>query len=218
MTMQKTCPKDHNYFWKCFQREPKACPTCLDEAIEAERRRQEDAKLEENRRAIQLEHARQLAGIEKKIKRQRQILAEVQDKENRRDALVRKEEELKSLTAAADRINLPQPALTKQKSSASTEEDGNTEKVTLDSAARDEWEMQKTDEGQSNAALDTLINMIGLESVKEGFLAIKAKVDVVVRQGASLSDERFGAALLGNPGTGMYVYSSLNSDNTNLFF
>jgi hypothetical protein len=38
--------------------------------------------------------------------------------------------------------------------------------------------------------------------VKQKFLDIKAKVDVMVRQNASLNKERFGAALLGNPGTG----------------
>jgi hypothetical protein len=41
-----------------------------------------------------------------------------------------------------------------------------------------------------------------LETVKEKFLAIKSKVDTLVRQGVPLNGERFGAALLGNPGTG----------------
>jgi hypothetical protein len=40
--------------------------------------------------------------------------------------------------------------------------------------------------------------------VKQKFLGIKAKVDAMVRQNASLSKERFGAALLGNPGTGNF--------------
>jgi hypothetical protein len=44
---------------------------------------------------------------------------------------------------------------------------------------------------------------LGLESVKERFLSIKTKVDTVVRQNVSLEGERFGAALLGNPGTGI---------------
>ena len=38
--------------------------------------------------------------------------------------------------------------------------------------------------------------------MKEKFLAIKNKVDTLVRQGVPLSGERLGAALLGNPGTG----------------
>ncbi|KAJ5055777.1 P-loop containing nucleoside triphosphate hydrolase protein [Bipolaris maydis] len=70
------------------------------------------------------------------------------------------------------------------------------------SEARDDWEWQKKFQGAENKALDSLIPMIGLESVKQQFLAIKAKVDTVVRQNVSLNGERFGAALLGNPGTG----------------
>jgi replication-associated recombination protein RarA len=70
------------------------------------------------------------------------------------------------------------------------------------SEAKDDWEWQKKYEGAENEALDSLVPMIGLESVKQQFLAIKAKVDTVVRQNVSLKGERFGAALLGNPGTG----------------
>lgn len=70
------------------------------------------------------------------------------------------------------------------------------------SEARDDWEWQKKYEGAENEALDSLVPMIGLESVKQQFLTIKDKVDTVVRQNVSLKGERFGAALLGNPGTG----------------
>jgi hypothetical protein len=42
----------------------------------------------------------------------------------------------------------------------------------------------------------------GLEAVKQQFLDIKAKVDTIVRQNVSLKGERYGAVLLGNPGTG----------------
>ena len=46
------------------------------------------------------------------------------------------------------------------------------------------------------------MEMIGLENVKESFLEIKSKMDLFVRQDISTEKERFGAALLGNPGTG----------------
>jgi hypothetical protein len=45
----------------------------------------------------------------------------------------------------------------------------------------------------------------GLEAVKQRFLDIKAKVDTVVRQNVSLKGERYGAVLLGNPGTGKFL-------------
>jgi DNA replication protein DnaC len=44
--------------------------------------------------------------------------------------------------------------------------------------------------------------MTGLQEVKDQFLRIKAKIDTAVRQNITLNKERFGIALLGNPGTG----------------
>lgn len=58
-------------------------------------------------------------------------------------------------------------------------------------------------EGAQNDALDELMTMIGLEDVKRQFLEIKIKIDIAARQGVDVKRERFGAALLGNPGTGM---------------
>lgn len=72
-----------------------------------------------------------------------------------------------------------------------------------ESAARDDWEYEKAYEGAKDEALDELMGMIGLENVKEAFLEIKSRIDLAVRQNISLKKERFGAALLGNPGTGM---------------
>ncbi|KAL7627407.1 hypothetical protein AAE478_001600 [Parahypoxylon ruwenzoriense] len=80
---------------------------------------------------------------------------------------------------------------------------------TKPSSAEADWQHQKDYENASNQALDSLFNMIGLESVKKEFLEIKAKVDTSVRQGADLKDERFGAALLGNPGTGKTTVARL---------
>jgi hypothetical protein len=77
------------------------------------------------------------------------------------------------------------------------------------SSAKDEWEHQKKFEGARNEALDSLMNMIGLEDVKNKFLSIKSKVDTAIRQNVDMKDERFGAALLGNPGTGTRSFSSM---------
>ena len=70
------------------------------------------------------------------------------------------------------------------------------------SNAKADWDHQKKFEGAENDALDKLIEMIGLEDVKDRFLSIKARIDTAIRQNIAMEDERFGAALLGNPGTG----------------
>ncbi|RYC61801.1 hypothetical protein CHU98_g4418 [Xylaria longipes] len=65
-----------------------------------------------------------------------------------------------------------------------------------------EWKRQKTIEGASNAAIDDLMALTGLEEVKEKFLDIKAKIETVARQGIDMKKERMGMVMLGNPGTG----------------
>ncbi|KAI1740762.1 P-loop containing nucleoside triphosphate hydrolase protein [Xylaria scruposa] len=70
------------------------------------------------------------------------------------------------------------------------------------SLAEKDWQQQKQFELASNEAIDSLMKMIGLEPVKKEFLTIKARVDTTIRQGVDLKGDRFGAALLGNPGTG----------------
>ncbi|KAI1142174.1 P-loop containing nucleoside triphosphate hydrolase protein [Hypoxylon sp. FL0543] len=77
------------------------------------------------------------------------------------------------------------------------------------SSAEVDWQHQKDYENASNEALDSLFKMIGLENVKKEFLTIKARIDTALRQGAEIKDERFGAALLGNPGTGKTTVARL---------
>jgi hypothetical protein len=77
------------------------------------------------------------------------------------------------------------------------------------STAQENWEHQKMFEGATNEHLDVLMAMICLESVKEAFLEIKAKFDLTVRQNTDLAKERFGASLLGNPGTGKTTVARL---------
>ncbi|PWY66022.1 AAA family ATPase [Aspergillus heteromorphus CBS 117.55] len=194
----------HKYSWVCHQDEPETCKVCLEEAIEAEKKKLEDEKLEAKRQEIQREHAKRLQEIDEKIKQQREILADVQNDRDRQDVLAQKQKELQDLTATAKRSRQPQPqsTATANKASGKRSPQAEPEPFALQSEAKDEWERQKQAEGQSNDALDSLVSMIGLEGVKDSFLSIKSKVEVVVRQGANLSDERFGAALLGNPGTG----------------
>jgi hypothetical protein len=101
---------------------------------------------------------------------------------------------------------------------AATQTQEKTDLPFLDSSAKDEWERQKEFEGQQNEALDELMGMIGLEDVKEQFLSIKGKVDTAVRQNIDMKDERFGAALLGNLGTGRCLCTASSFDACGLTF
>lgn len=78
----------------------------------------------------------------------------------------------------------------------------NAPRPNLQSAARDKWEYQKRVEGVKNDAIDKIMDMTGLEEVKEQILRIKAKIDTMKRQHVALDKERFNLVLLGNPGTG----------------
>lgn len=78
--------------------------------------------------------------------------------------------------------------------------------VQILSDAKDDWESRKRC-GEENEVLDELMEMIGLENVKEQFLCIKDKIDLAIRQDIDLKNERFSASLLGNPGTGKWYHA-----------
>ncbi|PGH26481.1 hypothetical protein AJ80_01795 [Polytolypa hystricis UAMH7299] len=214
IVIKDTCPKAHKYSWRCYENRPKACHICLKEALEAEKRKARDVELETKRQANQSQHAAKLAEIDQKIDEQKQILKDIEKEEEARTLLANKSKELDNLKVVAERVKQQRLKAESRKvtktgtgpspnTQRSPDTNGNRhEGPSLPSGAKDEWERQKRLEGHSNDALDSLMAMIGLEEVKESFLSIKARVDTAVRQGASLKDERFSAALLGNAGTG----------------
>ena len=82
------------------------------------------------------------------------------------------------------------------------------------SPAKEDWEQQKRLENTTNDAIDSIMDMIGLEEVKTQVLLIKAKIDASQRQNSDPKQDRVNAAFLGNPGTGNlfpknYVWSLL---------
>ncbi|KAG7098433.1 hypothetical protein E1B28_000385 [Marasmius oreades] len=72
-----------------------------------------------------------------------------------------------------------------------------------------EWERQKQLEGAHNPEIDSLMQLTGLEQVKDQVLKIKAKIDLLKRQGVDGKDERFNVVMLGNPGTGKTTVARL---------
>lgn len=229
--VQAKCPKKHSYSWKCHKGAPKSCPQCDREKQIEEKRKQRDFELELKRQERQQEHAKQLADIQQKIDERKQLMKDIADEKEMQIALAQKNQDLEQVQMMTERARQPQPDLQMLPSRVSPSSSGtppasykaqtqdparfdrpeNSQSQPLKSESRDEWERQKEMEGQSDKSLDALMAMIGLEEVKSKFLSIKAKVDTVVRQNTSLKDERFSAALLGNPGTGTYIHRSISS-------
>jgi AAA+ superfamily predicted ATPase len=71
-----------------------------------------------------------------------------------------------------------------------------------ESAAAKEWQRRKNQGDESNKALDELMELVGLEEVKEKLCAIQAKVNIYKKQGIDPKNERFNIVFQGNPGTG----------------
>ena len=67
-----------------------------------------------------------------------------------------------------------------------------------------EWQRQKDINGTVNEAIDAIMDMTGLEEVKDQVLTIKSTIETRKRQGGSFKNERLNVVLLGNPGTGKW--------------
>lgn len=217
--LKSTCPKNHELRWKCYQKAPGTCRKCDIEAEEAQRKKQRDHQLEIEREAKQLAYAKELAEIQVEKEYYQRLEREKLDDETKAAVIAQHRKDLEDAKQRAKlRNSAPEPTKQLPPSPAKTPPTGDlalsiptvntepedNEKIDASSAAKDDWQYQKHYEGATNDALDSLINMIGLENVKQQFLDIKVKVDTVVRQGTDLKGERFGAAFLGNPGTGKF--------------
>ncbi|KAF2095349.1 P-loop containing nucleoside triphosphate hydrolase protein [Rhizodiscina lignyota] len=213
------CTKGHKSSTNCF-RKKKQCSKCEQEARDLARRVKRDHDLEMERERIQDRYALRLAEIQDEIEHEKKLMQKESDEIAHQQTIEQTKQELADLRAA--RIRAETAKAERDKSANSVQQspasgESGTKYTTSSaqhsklpsSSAREEWEHEKKLTGASNDALDALMKMIGLEDVKEQFLITKEKVDLVVRQGASLNDERFSAALLGNPGTGKTTVARL---------
>jgi hypothetical protein len=75
------------------------------------------------------------------------------------------------------------------------------EEVADESPSQLEWIRQKQVYKADNIHLDKLMRMVGLEGVKEYFLAVKVRVEMAKKQGTVLR-KNFDVVFEGNPGTG----------------
>lgn len=224
------CPRKHKISWRCSDVRPPTCRECDVEDLAAKERQERDAGLDAIRNQKQADYAAQLAQIEDEIDQSRRRMREQCEDEDRELALRQRRQDLDNVRLQSERIakskdaakdsskdsasistpassspdttsgaaNVPDPS---NNSNNPSSPDPSMTPVPVGSAAQRIWDDQKRQGAPPNRQLDELMPMIGLESVKEAFLEIKAKVEITVRQNANLSKERFGVSFLGNPGT-----------------
>ncbi|KAM0211241.1 hypothetical protein ACHAPA_006006 [Fusarium lateritium] len=218
--VEHTCSRGHKSKILCHDKS-KSCRACTEEDEANQRRIQRDLEMEKKRqeqqkkyqlelrrciqRDLEMEKKRQeqqdkyrleLQEIEAEIDHRRRTMKYETEEKERANDLKQKKDELESLLQAE--ANQKRIKATKK----SVQPPRSLPQFDATSDAAKEWQNMKETDGARSTALDRLMEMIGLESVKDQFLSIKSSVDTKLRQGFSLSDERFSSALLGNPGTG----------------
>ncbi|TFK48386.1 P-loop containing nucleoside triphosphate hydrolase protein [Heliocybe sulcata] len=222
----KTCASGHRQRWRCHQGDPISCKKCDQQARLDEKKRKEEFDLQEKRDAEQREHVRKMAELDQKIAVERAAIRDAQLAAERAAAEQQKRQDLKTATELSKQAAVsatqsvrtstvspvPSPVLAsthRSNSPISAAPQATQEASRPEPTAEDRWEDQKRAFGASNSAIDSLMALTGLEDVKKRFLSIKDKVDTAARQNTSLSDERFNACMLGNPGTGKTTVARL---------
>ena len=208
--VQFVCLQKHKSNRRCSKSQA-ACAICAEEDQQRERIRKRNAQLDAERDAKRAAYALQLAESQAEINHQRRILHDHREAKDSAKVLEQKKQDLANLKGIANNLEKQRQSCTK--SQATSKISG--KKVDMEneedwSSAKKQWEHLKRFEGVDNEALNDLMSMVGLEDVKDGFLAIKSEVDTAVRQGLDMSNKRFGASLLGNPGTGKQLLFQYN--------
>ena len=229
--MESKCPDGHVQRWKCHESSPASCRKCEREAQEREKKKQEAFRLQQEEDLKQREHAKAMALLDDKINLERQKIKDAQSQRERDSAIQQKKKDLEDVAAttsrvlsqplpirnppevkphAADSPNARRPCAPQPSSNVPAKApESQPPAPLLISPSEKEWQRQKNMENASNDAIDSIMDMTGLEDVKSQVLRIKAQIDTRLRQNTDLKYQRFNIVLLGNPGTGLLPVISL---------
>ncbi|RDA90958.1 hypothetical protein CP533_3079 [Ophiocordyceps camponoti-saundersi (nom. inval.)] len=173
------------------------CQACAVEDETALRRLKRDWDLEMKRKKQQDAYLRDLQELEDEIYHHRKVMEAEAETKEQGETLSQKKGQLHGLKDTRAKMDDARDKRAKKPDMASIQDNPENDVGPIEQ----EWEMMKS-EGACNDALDKVMGMIGLDSVKEEFLSLKSTIDTKIRQGLPLSKERMGCVLLGNPGTG----------------
>lgn len=224
--VEDVCSQNHKFTWRCWKQSV-PCGKCDTERKKQEKRLQRDYLLEIERQKAQSAYAHRLAEVDDEIEYERRLQREHRDQLDREHVLQQRKRDLADARTTTRNVlqATHQEAATQntdQKMTGSSERK-DSEKPSNESAcaeadddqqadlspAQEDWEHQKQFENAASEHLDALMQMIGLESVKQQVLDIKIRIDTCIRQGTDIKVERFGVSLLGNPGTGKTTVARL---------
>jgi hypothetical protein len=225
------CSNNHSQKRKCHKAQPATCNQC--ELDDQRRQRELQAALcrQDLEDKARVKHDAEMTDLDRQIQLIREQFNDSRVAEERARALIQKRRDLERAkqmvhsdkpdistnnpTDSAKRPNIPASPTNTGKTQLSN--DNQSQDASVDdipqnesgkTAAELEWDRQKRVDNAANDAIDTIMGLTGLENVKMQILQIKAKTEILARQGASLSKERLGMVLLGNPGTGKVVSRS----------
>lgn len=214
------------------EREAKDLQVKQQKAVEAQERREKDLEVkqqkalevQERREKADREHAERMAELNEELDNKRQTQRDTQLAKERTLAIQQKKNEIATATQSTVRKSDPQQGnpgsstdladIAPSRSKSLDKQPANpilkvAPRTKRDSAAKNDWQRQKAVEGANNDAIDSIMEMIGLEDVKLQILRIKAKIDLGIRQNTSSKDERFNVIFQGNPGTGTFFHTAI---------
>lgn len=230
----------HQLQWKCPRGAPEKCASCEKEKQRQEKQARLDLEAQEQREAAKRLHELDMMELEAQLQFEKEKAADIQaakDWEKEKRQKVKEIEDARkqvknvakqaavtgssTVSTGPGNVNSIPPRSTHSTSNQSQDGGNNIPahpqnstsaplRPSVSSPARDKWEYQKHIEGIQNNAIDNIMDLTGLEEVKEQILRIKAKIDMMKRQGVALDKERLNLVLLGNPGTGQ-LYSPCRS-------
>ncbi|KAI1065242.1 hypothetical protein LB507_001300 [Fusarium sp. FIESC RH6] len=183
--VDRTCARGHKLKVPCGDNS-KSCITCTKEDEDNRRRIKRNLDLERKRAEKQDKYRKELQEIEDEIDHHRRTMKFETEEKEQADELQRKKEELETLRQAKANKAKMESSQTKQ-----PPPEDSVPQFDVISNAASEWKHMKDVEGARNSALDKLMGMIGLESVKDQMLSIKSAIDTKIRQRFSLGDERW---------------------------